>query len=235
MRKNIIKLSKIMIKLEDDLSALERCNISSNSSSTVSLLQYTYSQIEAEIHNKQEILNSLIEENCNLIKKKEKITLTVQDITKTIYFTEKGDISKYSIESKIEENINLISEELENISKELATKNNFLTELNSLKKLKEGIRLNLLSKIQRTKEYRNKEERNLQLQEKVNSMSEQIKNLEEEVNILSIRKEELIRSKQFLDGEIKNLKKQWQEQEDSFGQNIFQAKQELNNLLDSMR
>lgn len=35
------------------------------------------------------------------------------------------------------------------------------------KQMKEGMRISLLSKIQRTKDFQNKEERNLQLQEKV--------------------------------------------------------------------
>ncbi|CAH1392110.1 unnamed protein product, partial [Nezara viridula] len=230
-----ILLSGCELPLEDDLSSLKRCNNDDSASSTASFLQHSYSQIEAALNDKQNILNSLIEENCKLIEKKEKIHLSAQDITKTIFFMKKGEETfKCSIQSKAEEKIKCIYEELDNVTKELESRKNVLTELDSQKQLKEGMRLHLLSKIQRTKDFPSKEERNLQLHVKVKSMSEQIKNIEEELNILSIRKEELLYSKEFMDGKIENLKKQLQEQEESFGQNIFQAKQRLNSFFDSM-
>ncbi|XP_066908191.1 structural maintenance of chromosomes protein 3 isoform X2 [Halyomorpha halys] len=236
LKKKIKKLFKLITQLEDDLSSLKRSTIDDNVSSTISLLHYSCTQIEAALYDKQSILNNLIEENCKLVEKKEKIHLSSQDITKTISLMKKwrDETSKFSVESQSEEKIKFISEDLDSLKKEVTSKKQFLTELSSQKKLKEGMRLNLLSKIQRTKDFQSKEGRNSQLQVKVDSMSEQIHNMEEEVNILSIRKEELLRTRQFTTEKIENVKKQLLEQEESFGQNIFRSKQLLNSFFDSM-
>lgn len=55
-------------------------------------MQHSCSQIEAALHNKKDILNSLTKENCNLIQKKENIHLSIQDITKTISLMKKEKV-----------------------------------------------------------------------------------------------------------------------------------------------